>query len=567
MAITYKWRKYSIRKSLYFSNFGGRATEIRPTDTGVYTDYKYDPDTDTFVGTDTISPDAMVYDNDAFYQEYGSMMSKFRIQGVQSGGELPAPANNSFDATIHFPDLRYHPGDFIEIVTSTSRSKYPDNDRDSGYWFIYDGIVNQPPTTPGAFTSPASGTVIDGKETSRYINWGDSSDDGNFDQYYLEYSLDGGSYQLYSSPVSSYDYVNIANIANSSNSTIRFRVRARDDAGAYSGYRYSDTYSLDWNSAPILSLNTTENRTLYENDTFTISGTATDTNSNDVVTVRYQINSEPDKAIATRISDGSAFSFNRALTFRQGKLYNGDTAVTGDLAEGTQHVLRVWAEDDQGGVSAEQVRTFYVVPNRPASLTIDPFAQRNDLINTDAVTISGNVSDPDNNGVTVKYKINNGSYVEVYNGQGGAFSFQVLLESLLVGVNTITIQATDSYGAITSKTLQVTKNENNQPLLTGVTRYKLSPPNGTASGIVLWIQREVGDLAVDVEVSMTAAGEAENFVPMTLESTAFVTDGIEEDEFIFDAAAPKENIVLTITETRSTAASKKAIKQISGVLS
>lgn len=321
------------------------------------------------------------------------------------------------------------------------------------------------------------------------------------------------------------------------------------------------------NQAPTITLATTDNRTLYENDTFGISGSATDANNGDVVSVKYQINGGTVRAIATQISSGSAIPFNRSLMFRGGMLYDGATAVTPALAEGSQHVLKVWSEDDHGGKSAEQTRTFYVVPNRPASLTIDPFPSATDLIDTDKITINGNVSDPDNNDVTVKYKIANGSFTEVYSGSGGSFSFQLSLSALEIGANTITVQAEDSYGAVTSKTLQVTKAENNQPLKTAVTRYKLTPPNGTAKGVLLWVEREVGDLVVDAEISMTMSGEAEDFQPMNKSSTAFVTDGIEEDEFTFEADSAKENIVLKLTMTRSSTASDKGITLISGVLS
>ncbi|KAB8126892.1 exo-alpha-sialidase [Gracilibacillus oryzae] len=334
----------------------------------------------------------------------------------------------------------------------------------------------------------------------------------------------------------------------------------------YMRVEYIGTYTT--NNVPTLTLNTTDNRTLYESDTFTIGGSAQDVDSGNVATVKYQINSGEVRAITVKISDGATFPFNRVLTFKQGKLYNGDTAVTNNLAEGSQHVLKVWVEDDQGGKSEEEVRSFYVVPNRPATLTIDNFSTRTDLIDSDAVTISGSVSDPDNNNVIVKYKIENGSFTEVYNGSSGSFSFQITLEQLNVGDNSITVQAVDSYGSITSKTLAVTKNENNQPLLTSVARYKLTPPNGTASGAVLWIQRETGDLVVDAEIHMGMNGDPESYQPMTLESTAFVTDGIEEDEFTFDnGGVEAENIILKLTMTRTSVTSDKGIKQISGVLS
>lgn len=343
--------------------------------------------------------------------------------------------------------------------------------------------------------------------------------------------------------------------------------------GAYpADGRHSDGY---WyvrgtvaNNPPSLTLATTDNRTLYENDQFNVTGQVTDTDVGNVVTTKYSINGGTERAITATISQGTALTYNKVLTFKQGKLFDGTTAITDTLADGSQHVLRVWAEDDKGGKSAEQVRVFYVVANRSAVLTINPVTSKSDLIDSDTIAISGNVSDPDGNTVTVRYKIGNGLYTQVYSGTGGTFNFNVALADLQTGVNTVMVQATDSYGLSTTKTLRVTKSANNKPLLKSVATYKLTPPNGSADGIVLWVQRETGDLIVNAEISMGANGAEENFVPMIKDSTAYVTDAIEEDEFTFDnGAVSAENIVVRLTMERTSASSDKGIKLISGVLS
>lgn len=335
--------------------------------------------------------------------------------------------------------------------------------------------------------------------------------------------------------------------------------------------RHSDGYwyvrgSLA-NNSPIITLSTTDNRTLYENDTYGIAGSATDSDSGNVVSVKYQINGGSEHAITSGISTGASIPFNRSLTFKGGMLYDGSNAVTPALAESTTHSLRVWAEDDKSGKSAVQTRLFTVVANRPASLTIEPFVVTNNLIDSDTMTIKGNVTDPENNTLVVRYKVGSGSYVEVLNGVGGPFTIPIKLTALKAGANTVTIQATDSYGAVSSKTLNIAKSGSVHPLKTSVVRYKINPPNGTAKGVLLWIEREVGDLVVNAEISATMAGEAESFVSMTKSSTAFVTTGIEEDEFTHDAGTPKDNIVIKLTMTRSSTATNNGIKLISGVLS
>ncbi|WP_102271317.1 hypothetical protein [Cytobacillus massiliigabonensis] len=321
------------------------------------------------------------------------------------------------------------------------------------------------------------------------------------------------------------------------------------------------------NAAPTLTLNTSDNRTLYENDTFLIDGQATDADNGNIVNVKYSINGGTARAIATAISNGSApIPYSKSLTFKGGKLYDGESLITEALGEGTAHTLKVWAEDDKGGKSAEQVRSFYVVPNRPATLTINPVEQKSGLINNDSITMTGSVNDPESQNVIVKYKIGGGEFIEIYNGPSGAFSFDLKLADLAAGANQITLQAIDSYNFITSKALTVTKAANNTALLDSNVRYSVVPPKGTAQGIIVWVQREVGDLTVSANVSMRMNGEQESFQAMTLSNTAPVADGIVEDEFTFDAGSAKEQIVIELNLHRADPTSTAAVKLISGVL-
>ncbi|ARK23322.1 hypothetical protein SporoP37_00525 [Sporosarcina sp. P37] len=326
-------------------------------------------------------------------------------------------------------------------------------------------------------------------------------------------------------------------------------------------------YVIITNDSPTAILTTANERTFYESDTFPISGTAQDTNAGDVVMVKYKINNGTARTIASPVSTGAEFPFNRSLIFKEGKLFDGTTAVTTALAEGTQHVLTVWAEDDKGGKSAEVTRTFYVVPNRPPKITVDPITPKSDMIDSDSFEIKGTVNNPDANGVKVHYKIGNSAFNEVYtsDGAGGEYSFRISLSQLVVGANSLTVRATDHFGAVDAKTITITKTGNVIPLKQAVTRYKMLPPNGTAKGVLLWIEREVGDLVVDARISMTSAGEPEHFVPMTKNKTAFVSEGIEEDEYLLDAGADKSNIILEITQKRTSTASEKGITKITGV--
>lgn len=303
-------------------------------------------------------------------------------------------------------------------------------------------------------------------------------------------------------------------------------------------------YTLVWNATPNVNLSApTDATTLYENTAYTISGDATDADNGNIVNIRYSINDGTARALATGISDGNtAISFSKTLTFKNGKLFDGATAITDTLAEGTAHMLRVWATDDQGATSTIISRSFYAVPNRAPVLTIDT-PQPSGTIGSDKFTISGQASDIDGNDVVVTYRINSGLAKEIYRGQGAPFSFDVTLKELAVGTNDIVIEVSDTYAFKASKTVRIRKNEVKAEVTAGTVRYKLSPPKGSAKGLVIWVQRDA-NLTIDASVSAQLAGEQEAYVAMTKATTAPVNDSTFEDEFIFEASEPKTDIVL-----------------------
>lgn len=337
------------------------------------------------------------------------------------------------------------------------------------------------------------------------------------------------------------------------------------DNGHQGGYWYVKIGTA--NDEPTLSLNTPQDgRTIYENDILSLAGSADDVNVGNVVSIKYKIDGGTTRAISANISQGTAISFAKNLTYKAGMLYDGATPVTEQLAEGSQHVVTVWAEDDQGGKSPEISRSFYVVANRPAQLTFDAFVEQSELIDTDKITISGNINDPDDNPVTLQYKIGTGQYTTVYSGQSGAFTFDIELSQLTVGANTVTLQAIDSHAAITQQVLKITKTANEVPVNESVAYFKVTPPNGTTDGVVIWIERDIGDLVVSAEISMTT-DNVEQFVPMTLERTSHISDAIAEDQFTYEHTGPATNVVVRLTLNRTNAASTHAVRLFSGVLS
>lgn len=328
---------------------------------------------------------------------------------------------------------------------------------------------------------------------------------------------------------------------------------------------YTGTYTS--NNSPTISISLpSNNQTLYENDTMYISGDAYDADKDQSVTVFYQINGEQRKVLATNVSQ-TQITLSKQLTFKDGKLFDGETALTGTLAEGVAHTLKVWAVDSENGQSATIERAFYVIPNRAPLLTIDAVVPSG-VVDADKFKISGTSSDQDANAtVKVTKKVNATNPVEIYSGPGGAWEFDVSLAELVIGENTIVVEVIDNYGAKTSKTIKLKKNEVKTPILHAVARYKVTPPTGSAKGVLLFIERDE-DMDLKVELSMTLAGEQEQYETLTADNTAPMpnTNGIVEDTYYHEVTEPKDNIILKLSTTRPDATVNHKIHLISGAI-
>lgn len=320
------------------------------------------------------------------------------------------------------------------------------------------------------------------------------------------------------------------------------------------------------NSLPIVSLTSpAANQTLYENDVINITGTAGDADNGNTVTVRYQINGLTVRAIKAFLSTGAAEAFSKQLTFRGGNLYDDDTLIADALKDGEAHLLKVWATDDKGGQSAIVERTFYVVPNRAPRLEVTPPTIEGN-IDSDTFTVSGTYADDDENEVIISYRINGSISKEIARGTDGTFDFTVSFAQLKNGNNTISVEAIDSYGAKTSRTIKMSKNTIATPLLQSTVRYLIQPPKGSAQAVLLWLQRDQ-DLAVTASLHMGMKGEAEAFTLLEPTNTAPLRDNaaILEDEFYHEADSAKDHIILQLDMLRSSIESTAAIHLISGV--
>jgi hypothetical protein len=217
------------------------------------------------------------------------------------------------------------------------------------------------------------------------------------------------------------------------------------------------------NSQPTLTLTSpANNQTLSEGNVFSIQGSAGDTDSGNVVTVKYKINSGTTRAIASGVSDGSSpISFSKALTYSNKRLFDGSTDIVGaDLAEGVDHTLTVWAEDDQGGKSAEVTRKFRVIHNRPPVIsgTDTNLGVRNTI-----PTITYSVTEPEGQSITITEYIN-GVQTKTFTAiDGQEYTFEITQDQWLrLALNTphqVKIRATDSKGLYSERVYTFTRFE------------------------------------------------------------------------------------------------------------
>ncbi|AVK84061.1 hypothetical protein C3943_10985 [Lysinibacillus sp. B2A1] len=468
-----------------------------------------------------------------------SLVYRFQVVGVSLMDKYSVTPSNPY----------YIQGSFITTVQAEENA-YINNTRNSdGYWYVRGAKVNTAPT----FTQiPTQSTKKDIPITINLANYfSDPQGDA------LTYTASSGNPSVSTATVS----VSTLTLTGKEIGSVWITVNANDGE-----FTTSQGFALNvTNTAPTVSVTSPNaNMTLYENDIFNIAGSAADVNANQSVTIYGQVNLEQRVVLGIGLSN-APIAFSKKLKFKGGRLFDGETAITGSLIDGVPHTLKIWAQDSDGGQSPITERAFYVVPNRPPILTVDA-VQPSGIINTDKFSISGTASDPDKNTVTAAYRLNGGNSVELEIVEG-KWAFDITLAQLQVGQNTIVVELMDSYDFKVSKTIKLNKNEVNTPILQSVARYKIEPPKGSAKGVLLFIERDE-DMELEVSLSMTLAGEQEQYVVLTPENTAPMPNqnGVVEDTFYHEANEPKNNIILKLETSRETVDINHKIHLISGVV-
>lgn len=202
-------------------------------------------------------------------------------------------------------------------------------DSDGAYTIIW----NRAPSKPSSITVPSS--VRGGESLS--ISWGASTDeDGNLSGYILERQVNGGAWaQVYKGINRSY-----TDAITFGWTSVAYRVKAYDSAGAESAYQTSATRTVVNNHAPVIS--GTDSNLGTKTAAFAQSYSVTDEDSGQTLTVTEYIDGTQKRSYTA--TSGQTYSFN--ITAAEWvKLLNGS------------HTLKIVAADNYGG-SATRTYTF-----------------------------------------------------------------------------------------------------------------------------------------------------------------------------------------------------------------
>lgn len=204
-------------------------------------------------------------------------------------------------------------------------------DSDGAYTIVW----NQAPTPPPSITVPE--TIRSGK--GAVITWAGSTDpEGGAVSYELERKINSGSFtQVYAGSALTYTDTGVGSSAN----TVQWRVRAKDNLGAYSSYLTGPSRTVVHNVDPTVSGSDTNLGTVTSPPS--VSFTVNDADTSDELTV---VKSLDDVEVDT-IEDAVR---NQTYTFAL------TAAQFAGLADG-QHTMKVTVTDSAGN-SATRTTTF-----------------------------------------------------------------------------------------------------------------------------------------------------------------------------------------------------------------
>jgi hypothetical protein len=279
-----------------------------------------------------------------------------KVSAATQSKTFPESTSRTQTHSLKLPNLK----SVSSVSVNTGNVSYSVSGETVTFTFS-NGAVSRTVQTGGTYTPADSKTV----STSRtYSSSGACSAPTYPSTIYYNYdgysgilsktSASSGGFQL--CEADGHYYATTATVSYSGTVT-----RPASDTRTYAYYyQYTVTINYVDNLVPNLTIvSPTNNQTLSEVpgfNTYTISGQVNDADVGDEITVKYQVDSNPAKIIAIKTSTGSPQSFHKTIT------------IDSTISEGN-HVLKVWAEDNKGGISSIESRNFVVDKTPPAAPT------------------------------------------------------------------------------------------------------------------------------------------------------------------------------------------------------
>ena len=190
-------------------------------------------------------------------------------------------------------------------------------------------INNTAPTIPDGLTVPEQ---VNGNQPLT-ITWGASTDgENNLSGYSLERQVGGGEWEaVYSGPE-----LTFTDQITKGWQTVAYRVRAYDDASAYSGYAVSEVREVNNNTPPEISCEYPSNTSLgQKNEGFTVPYSVGD-EEGDPVTVTEAVDGVTMRTFAVQLGEACSFQLDGAAFM---KVLNG------------AHTLSITAHDGASGAT------------------------------------------------------------------------------------------------------------------------------------------------------------------------------------------------------------------------